>query len=140
MSNRRDNPDQDTHNDVTTRDVTAWWSITPRITTTASAMNQSFGLRGLLGVGAYETDSRNWTVGATWQADRKMTINASFSRADSTGSIALRQDTFAATLERDLGPGRLRFGATLDGLTDYNSTGLGYDADLLFAEYTLSLK
>jgi len=140
MIDRRSNPDQDTHNGIITRDATAWWSIAPKLTTTASAMNQSFGLRGLPGVTAYQTDSRSWTFGTTWQPSRKMTVNASFTRSDASGSIAFRQDTFAAALSHDFKAGRLRLGMTLDNLTDFNGTGLGYDTNLLFAEFSTSLR
>lgn len=138
-SDDRKNPDQGTSNQIITRDLTAWWTIADDLTATASFLEQDFGLRGAGLTTPYLSDSRSWTLGATWQAMEHTTLDASFSRADSFGSLELSEDTWSVSLDHSWREHRLRLGFVLDDLDDFNGTRLGYDADLLYAEFSTEL-
>ncbi len=138
-SDDRENPDQGTSNQIITRDLTGWWTIADDLTATASFLEQDFGLRGAGLATPYVSDSRSWTLGATWQATDHTTLDASFTRADSFGSVELREDTWSVSLDHSWREHRLRLGLVLDDLDDFNGTLLGYDADLLYAEFSTEL-
>ncbi len=138
-SDDRENPDQGTTNQIITRDLTAWWAITDDLSASASLMNQSFGLRGVGLATPYVSDSRSWTVGANWQAADRTSLGASFARSDSFGSVEFRQDTWSVSAEHGWDQHRVRLGLVLDDLDDFNGTLLGYDADLLYAEFSTQL-
>lgn len=138
-SDDRENPEQGTSNQVITRDLTAWWGITDDLNASASLMNQSFGLRGVGLATPYVTDSRSWTVGATWQAAGRTSLAANFARSDAFGAAEFRQDTWSVSAEHGWDQHRVRLGLVLDDLDDYNGTLLGYDADLLYAEFSTQL-
>jgi hypothetical protein len=138
-SDDRENPDQGTSNQIITRDLTAWWAIADDLTATASFLEQDFALRGAGLATPYVSDSRSWALGATWQATDRTALDASFTRADSFGSVELREDTWSVSLEHAWREHRLRLGLVLDDLDDSNGTPLGYDADLLYAEFSTEL-
>ncbi len=138
-SDDRENPDQGTSNQIITRDLTAWWTIADELTATASFLEQDFGLRGAGLATPYLSDSRSWTLGAAWQATDHTTLDASFTRADSFGSVELRENTWSVSLDHSWREHRLQLGLVLDDLDDFNGTLLGYDADLLYAEFSTEL-
>ncbi len=138
-SDDRSNPEQGTSNQIITRDLTAWWMVTNDLTATASFLEQDFGLRGVGLATPYLSDSRSWTLGATWQAAESTSLDASFTRADSFGGLELREDTWSVSLDHAWGDHRVRLGWVLDDLDDFNGTLLGYDADLLYAEFSTQL-
>ena len=138
-SDDRQNPNQGTSNQIITRDLTAWWMATEGLTATASFLEQDFGLRGVGLATPYVSDSRSWSLGATWQATDRTSLDASFTRADSFGSVELREDTWSLSLDHAWDKHRVRLGWVLDDLDDFNGTLLGYDADLLYAEFSTQL-
>ncbi len=138
-SDDRENPEQGTTNQIITRDLTAWWAIADDLSVSGSLMNQSFGLRGVGLATPYVTDSRSWTVGATWQAADRTSLAANFARSDAFGSVELRQDTWSISAEHAWDKHQVRLGLVLDDLDDFNGTLLGYDADLLYAEFSTQL-
>jgi len=139
-ADRRENPEQGTKSGITTRDLTTWWSITPRVIATASAMNQTFGLRGVGGAAPFLSFSQSWTIGATWQPDGHTSVSSSFARSDSFGAIEQREQTFALSADCTLREYRFRLSAVLDDLRDFNGTGLSYGGNLFYAEISTSVK
>ena len=140
MADRRENPEQNTTIEVTTRDVTTWWAITPQVTATASAMDQTFGLGGVGPAAPFLSCAHSWTVGATWQAGRHTSVNGSFARSDSYGAMEQREQTFALSIDHTIREYRFRLSAVLPSLKDYNGTGLDYNGNMVYAEVSTSVK
>ncbi|MBM3498304.1 MAG: hypothetical protein FJX74_06495 [Armatimonadetes bacterium] len=140
QEDERENPEQGTGNQVITRDLSAWWSVTDDVTATLSMLNQSYSqlAPGLAGT-PFAGDSRSWSLGAAWRVSDRTNFETSFTRADSFGAIELEQDIWSASVEHKWREHTLRLGVTLDDLNDYNGTLLGYDADLWYAEFATLL-
>ena len=140
QEDERENAEQGTSNQVITRDLSAWWSVTDDVTATLSLLNQSYSQLGAGPLGIpFDSDSRSWSLGAAWRISDQTSFETSFTRADAFGAIELEQKIWSASLEHKWDQHTLRLGVTLDDLNDYNGTLLGYDADLWYAEFATQL-
>jgi hypothetical protein len=136
----RENGEQGVSNQVITRDLSAWWNVNDDVTATLSLLNQSYSQLGAGVWGApFDTDSRSWSLGASWRVSDRTNVEASFTRADAFGSIELEQQIWSASLQHKWREHTVRLGLTLDDLDDFNGTLLGYDADLWYAEFATLL-
>jgi len=139
QADQRENADRGLRNEIITRDLSAWWSVTDDVTATLSLLNQSYGLVGAGRPTPFVSDARSWSLGAAWRVSDRTNFETSFTRADSFGGIELKQQTWSASLEHKWDEHSVRLGLALDDLDDYNGTLLGYDADLWYAEFSTRL-
>jgi hypothetical protein len=139
QADQRESVDRGLSNEIITRDLSAWWSVTDDVTATLSLLNQSYGLIGAGNPTPFVSSARSWSLGAAWHISDRTNFETSFTRADSFGGIELGQRTWSASLEHKWDEHTVRLGLTLDDLNDYNGTLLGYDADLWYAEFSTRL-